>query len=124
MAKNFNKTLQDSNPAKSPALQFISEAQQQPPVAELNITDATYNPTAEELEALVEYDKKPTKAPGEKNKGGRPKSKAEIKSQRVQLVLKQSTLEEANNRAETLGLSRNEYITKLIELDAHKNLIK
>lgn len=124
MAKNFNKTLQDSNPAKSPALQFISEAQQQPPVAELNITDATYDPTAEELEALAEYDKKPTKAPGEKNKGGRPKSKGETKSKRVQLVLKPSIHEQAKAKADALGISFNEYITELIKADANKHIIK
>lgn len=119
MAKSFNNTLNNSNPA----LQFISRPNPQQE-QELEITESNYTPTEEEQEALKEYENTPKNERPRVEKRGRPKSKAEIKSQRVQLVLKQSTLEEANNRAETLGLSRNEYITKLIELDAHKNLIK
>lgn len=120
MAKTFNNELNQYSPAKA----FISTATPQPPV---EIVESNYTPTEEEQEAIAKYEATPLedRPRAEKvERRGRPKTNKEIKSKRVQLIFKQSTLDAIDQKADKLGLSRNEYITRLVDLDIQKNLVK
>lgn len=120
MAKKFNEALNQNKPA---ATMFISK----PAAADIEITEATYSPDADELEALAKYEATPKEQRPRAEKverRGRPKSNKEIKSQRAQLVLKPSVYEQGKERAEALGLSFNSYVIELIKADNKRHYIK
>ena len=110
--KSFLTNL--NNPADS---YFTQEEQKEG--TELNITDATYTPTEEELEALKDNERQFTTGE-KKHPQGRPKKLGETKSKRVHILLKPSTHEKGKAKADSLELSFNEYIEQLIEQDTRR----
>lgn len=95
--------------------------------ADLFITEATYTPEAEELDAIKRYEQTPPEQRPRAKKverRGRPKSTKEIKDSRQQLVLTKSLADDMAARAAELKLSKNEYIEQLIKYDLKRRVIK